>query len=98
MTVTKQTLANLLRNQIGLTNQEAADLVIHFFDEIALALQTGEEVKISGFGKFSLRDKPTRPGRNPTTRQPVEISPRRVVTFRPARALRAAAQRRLRHG
>lgn len=68
---------------------EAKALVEAFFDTIRLTLVQGEEVKLSGFGNFTLRDKRARPGRNPKTREPVEIRSRRVVTFHPSLKLRA---------
>jgi len=59
-----------------------------FFDEIRTALESGNQVKISGFGNFDLRDKSERPGRNPKTGEEIPISARRVVTFRPGQKLK----------
>lgn len=59
-----------------------------FFEEIKCSLEQGEPVKMSGFGKFELRDKADRPGRNPKTGEEVVISARRVVTFRPGKKLK----------
>jgi len=59
-----------------------------FFEEIRTALEQGEQVKLSGFGNFDLRDKKQRPGRNPKTGKEIPISARRVVTFRPGQKLR----------
>ena len=62
------------------------------FDEIKKALESGEQVKISGFGKFELRDKSGRPGRNPKTGEEIPITPRRVVTFRTGQKLKARVE------
>ena len=58
------------------------------FEEVRERLEHGEEVKLSGFGNFELRDKSQRPGRNPKTGEEIPISARRVVTFRPGQKLR----------
>lgn len=80
-TLTKAQLADLLYDQIGLNKREAKDMVDAFFDLILEQLIQGQEVKISGFGNFQIRDKSSRPGRNPKTGVEVPISARRVVTF-----------------
>ncbi|HJP45730.1 MAG: integration host factor subunit alpha [Arenicellales bacterium] len=82
MTVTKADLANTLYEQLGLNRREAKELVELFFEQIREALEKGESVKLSGFGGFSVRDKRSRPGRNPKTGQAVAVSARRVVTYR----------------
>ncbi|MGL5373265.1 MAG: integration host factor subunit alpha, partial [Aeromonas veronii] len=63
-----------------------------FFEEIRQALERGEQVKISGFGNFDLREKNQRPGRNPKTGEDIPISARRVVTFRPGQKLKARVE------
>ena len=63
-------------------------MVESFFDEIRACLAANEQVKLSGFGNFDLRDKRQRPGRNPKTGEEVPISARRVVTFRPGQKLK----------
>lgn len=60
-----------------------------FFEEVRAALEAGENVKLSGFGNFELRDKSERPGRNPKTGEEIPITARRVVTFRPGQKLKA---------
>ncbi|WP_312261258.1 integration host factor subunit alpha [Candidatus Igneacidithiobacillus taiwanensis] len=90
MTITKQDIAYHLVDQMGLTFRDSKALVEAFFDQIRETLAQGENVNISGFGKFTLRDKPQRPGRNPKTGEPIPISARRVVTFHPSLKLRAA--------
>ena len=64
-TLTKAELAELLFERVGLNKREAKDIVDAFFDEIRESLANGDEVKLSGFGNFQVRDKPARPGRNP---------------------------------
>ena len=93
MTVTKAALAITLFEQLGLNKREASDLVERFFEEIAAALEAGDFVKLSGFGNFTLREKPPRPGRNPKTGQQIPILARRVVTFHPSLKLRALVKR-----
>lgn len=88
MALTKADLAERLSSQIGINKRESKDLVDFFFEEIRGALERGHNVKLSGFGNFSLRDKPTRPGRNPKTGQEIPISARRVVTFRAGQKLK----------
>ena len=86
--LTKADLAEKLFNDLGLNNREAKEMVELFFEEIRSALEHSEQVKLSGFGNFDLRDKKERPGRNPKTGEEIPISARRVVTFRPGQKLR----------
>src|SRR5882757_5948254 len=67
MALTKAEMAEALFNQLGLNKREARELVDLFFEEVRAALSGGEQVKLSGFGNFDLRDKNQRPGRNPKT-------------------------------
>jgi integration host factor subunit alpha len=89
MTLTKVDFAGSLFEELGLDRREAKALVEPFFEEIKDSLEQGKAVKISGFGKFELRDKTSRPGRNPKTGEEVPISARRVVTFRSGQKLKA---------
>ena len=82
MTVTKEDLANTLFEQLGLNKREAKAFVELFFEKIRESLESGESVKLSGFGGFSVRDKKSRPGRNPKTGEEVPVTPRRVVTYK----------------
>lgn len=82
-------MAEELYQRLGLNKREAKDLVEQFFEEIRNALEGGHNVKLSGFGNFSLRDKSERPGRNPKTGEEIPVSARRVVTFRPGQKLKA---------
>lgn len=88
MAITKADLAERLFAQIGINKREAKDLVELFFEEIRSALEHGRNVKLSGFGNFCLRDKASRPGRNPKTGEEIPISARRVVTFRAGQKLK----------
>ena len=89
MVVTKKELAEKLFTTLGLNKRESKDIVANFFEEIRVALENGEQVKLSGFGNLLLRDKDKRPGRNPKTGEEVTIAPRRVVTFRAGQKLKA---------
>ena len=88
MTLTKSDIVEDLNNQIGLNKREAKELVDSVFDTIKETLINGEEVKVSGCGNFQLKDKPARPGRNPRTGEDVEITARRVVTFKSGQKLK----------
>ena len=92
MTVTKADFAERLFDELGLNKREAKEIVELFFEEIKGALVIGEQVKISGFGKFELRDKNSRPGRNPKTGEEIPITARRVVTFRSGQKLKARVE------
>ena len=89
MALTKADMAERLFEELGINKREAKDLVEIFFEEIRGALEQGEQVKLSGFGNFDLRDKNQRPGRNPKTGEEIPITARRVVTFRPGQKLKA---------
>ena len=82
MTVTKDSLVEMVHNEIGLNKREAKELIESFFEQIKQCLEDGNDIKLSGFGNFTLRDKSSRPGRNPKTGEEVTISSRRVVTFK----------------
>lgn len=92
MALTKADMAERLFDELGLNKREAKDLVEIFFEEIRGALEAGEQVKLSGFGNFDLRDKNQRPGRNPKTGEEIPITARRVVTFRPGQKLKARVE------
>jgi integration host factor subunit alpha len=91
-TLTKAELADLLFERLGLNKREAKDMVEAFFDRIHAALMRGEDVKISGFGNFSIRRKAARPGRNPRTGEVVPIEARSVVTFHASQKLKDLVQ------
>ena len=81
-TLTKAEMAQLLCSELGVNKREARQIVEAFFDLMRGALGDGELVKLSGFGNFNLRQKKSRPGRNPKTGQEIPITARRVVTFK----------------
>ena len=82
----------VVRELTSLGLKEAKELVELFFEEIRQALEHNEQVKLSGFGNFDLRDKRQRPGRNPKTGEEIPITARRVVTFRPGQKLKARVE------
>ena len=86
--LTKAEMAEHLFEELGLNKREAKELVDIFFEEIRLALEHGQPVKLSGFGNFDLREKRQRPGRNPKTGEEIPITARRVVTFKAGQKLR----------
>ena len=90
--LTKADLAEKLYDELGLNKREAKELVELFFEEIRRSLESTEQVNLSGFGNFDLRDKSQRPGRNPKTGEEIPISARRVVTFRPGQKLKAKVE------
>ena len=93
MTLERTTLINLLSEKIGLNGREAKDMVEAFFEEICKALEQGDNVKLSGFAIFRVRDKRERPGRNPKTGEDVAVKARRVVTFHASRRLKVPVAR-----
>jgi integration host factor subunit alpha len=93
MTLTKAELADLLFEKVGFNKREAKDMVESFYEEVRVALQNGDGVKLSGFGNFQLRDKPQRPGRNPKTGEEIPITARRVVTFHASQKLKAMVEK-----
>jgi integration host factor subunit alpha len=92
MALTKAEMAERLFEELGLNKREAKELVEMFFEEIRQALEDGQQVKLSGFGNFDLREKGQRPGRNPKTGEEIPITARRVVTFRPGQKLKARVE------
>lgn len=90
--LTKADLAEMLFEELGLNKREAKEIVEMFYSEISLALENNDSVKLSGFGNFELRDKSSRPGRNPKTGEEIPISARRVVTFKPGQKLKARVE------
>jgi integration host factor subunit alpha len=85
MSLTKADMAEMLFEELGLNKREAKEIVEHFFEEVKVALETGHQVKLSGFGNFLTRSKA---GRNPKTGEEIPISARKVVTFRPGQKLK----------
>lgn len=92
MALTKAEMSEYLFEKLGLNKQNAKEIVELFFEEVRRALENGEQVKLSGFGNFDLRDKKQRPGRNPKTGEDIPITARRVVTFRPGQKLKSRVE------
>lgn len=90
--LTKADIVERLFEEVGINKREARDMVELFFEEIKGALGNGQQVKLSGFGNFDLRDKSQRPGRNPKTGQEIPITARRVVTFRAGQKLKSRVE------
>jgi integration host factor subunit alpha len=98
MTLTKDALIEMIRDKVGYPVTEAKDILEIILEEIKTKLEEGVEVKISGFGKWTVKEKRSRPGRNPHTGDKIQISARRVVTFNPSDKLREAVNRRFAQG
>ena len=92
-TITKLDIIEYLSDKYHLSKQDTKNVVENFLEEIRSSLESGHDVKLSGFGIFVLRDKSSRPGRNPKTGDVVPVSARRVVTFKPGQKLRARVEK-----
>lgn len=87
-TITRADLSEAVYQEVGLSRNESAQLVEVILEEVSQALVSGQNVKLSSFGSFLLRDKNGRVGRNPKTGEEVPIDPRRVLVFRPSQMMR----------
>ena len=87
-TLTRADLADAMHREVGLSRTDSSKIVEQILEHMCQALSHGENVKISGFGTFVLRDKGERVGRNPKTGVEVPIEPRRVLTFRASQMMR----------
>ena len=92
MSLSKKNIADELVRELEMTHAQALQLTNDFFDQIQATLATGEEVKLSSFGNFVIREKSARPGRNPKTGESVEISARKVVSFKAGPKLKKLTQ------
>jgi integration host factor subunit alpha len=90
--LTKADMAEMLFDELGLNKREAKEIVEKFYGERGSALEKNDNVKLSGFGNFELRDKSSRPGRNPKTGEEIPIAARRVVTFKPGQKLKSRVE------
>jgi integration host factor subunit alpha len=88
--MTKADLVETIYEKIGFSRKESAEIVDLVFDLMKETLEGGEKIKISGFGNFVVRQKRSRKGRNPQTGKEIQISARRVLTFKPSQVLRKA--------
>lgn len=90
--LTKADMIDRLTIRLRITRQDARQIVDKFFEEISQSLAEGKEVKISGFGNFELKDKKSRPGRNPKTGESIPVQARRVVTFKAGQKFRTRVE------
>lgn len=88
MTLTKDLLVELIKNKMACPSKQAKDILETLLEEVKSRLTRGEDVKISGFGKWTVKEKSPRPGRNPHTGKKIEITARKVVAFHPSDKLR----------
>ena len=88
--MTKADIVETVYEKVGFSRKESAELVDLVFDFMKETLETGSKIKISGFGNFIVREKRSRKGRNPQTGEEIQISARRVLTFKPSQVLRKA--------
>lgn len=91
-TLTKADIVESIAEKVDIDKNDIKSLVDQIFEEIRISLESGENVRISGFGNFLLRDKSVRPGRNPKTGKEVDITARRVVSFKSGQKLRARVE------
>lgn len=87
-TITRADVAETIYEEIGLSRKDSNDILDMILDEIVNELSSGNDVKLSSFGTFSLRDKKARAGRNPKTGVEAEICSRRVISFKPSQTMR----------
>jgi integration host factor subunit alpha len=88
--MTKADIIEGVYEKVGFSKKESAEIVELVFDTVKETLERGDKIKISGFGNFQVRHKKARVGRNPQTGKEIEISARRVLTFRPSQVLKSA--------
>ena len=93
-TLTRADLCEAVYNEVGLSRTESADIVESILEEVCSNLEFGDNVKLSSFGTFAVRQKAGRVGRNPKTGEEVPITPRRVLVFRPSHVLREEVNKR----
>ncbi|OGQ49539.1 MAG: integration host factor subunit alpha [Deltaproteobacteria bacterium RIFCSPLOWO2_02_FULL_47_10] len=92
--MTKAEIVEQIYQKIGFSKKESADIVELVFDTIKDTLSKGEKIKVSGFGNFVVRQKRSRIGRNPQTGESIEITARKVLTFRPSQVLKEALNKK----
>jgi len=88
--MTKSDMVEKIYEKIGFSKKESAELVEMVFDIIKSTLETGEKIKIAGFGNFVVKEKADRLGRNPQTGEEIVISARKILTFKPSQVLKAS--------
>ena len=92
-TITRADVAETIYEEIGLSRKDSNDILDMILDEIVQELSAGNDVKLSSFGTFALRNKKARAGRNPKTGVEAEITPRTVISFRPSQNLKMAVNK-----
>jgi integration host factor subunit alpha len=88
--MTKSDMVEKIYEKIGFSKKESAELVEMVFDIIKSTLESGEKIKIAGFGNFVVKEKADRRGRNPQTGEEIVISARKILTFKPSQVLKSA--------
>lgn len=88
--MTKSDMVEKIYEKIGFSKKESAELVEMVFDIIKNTLETGEKIKIAGFGNFVVKEKADRRGRNPQTGEEIVITARKILTFKPSQVLKAS--------
>jgi len=94
MTLTKAKIVDVIHNELGFPKNRSAELLELLLEQIKITLEKGEDVLISGFGKFCVKEKRERRGRNPATGTDMTLTKRRVVTFRCSHLLREKIKNR----
>jgi integration host factor subunit alpha len=92
--MTKVDIVEAIYEKVGFSKKEVAKIVESIFDIMKGHLQREDKIKLSGFGNFVIRNKRSRRGRNPQTGDDIEITPRRILTFKPSQVLKAGLNRR----
>jgi len=88
--MTKADIIERIHQKIGFSKKESAEMVETVFRIIKTTLETGEKIKIAGFGNFVIKQKADRRGRNPQTGETITIAARRILTFKPSQVLKNA--------
>lgn len=96
-TITKLDLVKQVYSKLGFSKKESSDLVELFFKSIKQHLKMGKSIKISGFGRFNVRKKKERIGRNPQTGETMKISARKVLTFKPSQVIKSLINKKSKH-
>lgn len=88
--MTKADIIEKVYLKTGFSKKESAEIVEEVFDLVKNTVAKGEKIKLAGFGNFVVKEKATRRGRNPQTGEEIEISSRRILTFKPSQVLKSA--------
>ncbi len=98
MSLTKSDLTNKIRSKVGLTSTESLTYVNSFFDFVKSEVETDGPIKLTGFGSFIIKEKKRRKGRNPQTGEPIYISERKVLKFKPSVVLKSQINKKHKNG